>query len=771
MSEKKTRRLAAIMFTDIAGYTRLMQESEARANQLRQRHREVFERYHGQFNGEILQYYGDGTLSIFDSCVDAVRCAIAMQRELQVEPAVPLRIGIHLGDIVKSESDIYGDGVNLAARVESLGVPYAVLISEDVRKQVKNQEIETVSMGLFEMKNVQKPLEVFAVQAEGLIVPELETMQGKAKRVEPRIRMRKWVRLAGLGLAAMLLSAVLFWAFGAGRSDGLLEESIREERVAAIPFELLTDNTNLETFSALCSYTLTDGLTEAGVKTCSQRTVQQYNHLIGVLPDNPEGKATFSEVTGARYIIEGTFQQEGDSLTVKSHLTDGWNGTVVRNFPAVKGHIQKKELLADQITRRIMGYWVAREVIDQGKFRPPLYEAYLEYMKIYELTGGVWGNSQLRRKHGRKAFEIDSTFYVAAFEEMFQEAIRKSTRFDTLIAILEPHYEDMTPFEQSVFKANIAYYERDFATYERLREEQFQMFPQDFAINTLYNYYLAAIANKPAKAWKVMNAIDWVNMSDELKSWRASRMNFLSMYGLMAGKYKEVIELADTYLKAESSPDFQGIYYLFKLAASVRSGQMDAIYDMLEEVRHIEKANHWWAPEYDLVNFCNETAHELLLLGEGEEALKFLNTALEWSAAKPERMNSLYDSLDLARTYRLLGQSEKALPLEIPYLERYLAMKDNFVTRSAYLSGIAIDYAFAGERQKAEEILYNEQLIGLFAARICAVLGEKEEAVEYLNRQQAYSPFWLKNDYFMQALLGYPPFEDYAQVRDEALSQ
>ena len=142
MSEKKIRRLAAIMFTDIAGYTRLMQESEAQANVLRQRHRAVFERYHEQFNGEILQYYGDGTLSIFDSCVDALNCAVDIQKELQKTPKVPLRIGIHLGDIVKSESDVYGDGVNVAARVESLGVPFAILISKDVKKQVKNHDIE-----------------------------------------------------------------------------------------------------------------------------------------------------------------------------------------------------------------------------------------------------------------------------------------------------------------------------------------------------------------------------------------------------------------------------------------------------------------------------------------------------------------------------------------------------------------------------------------------------------------------------------------------------
>ena len=127
MSQRK-RILAAIMFTDIVGYTAMMQENEVAATTVRQRHRKVFQKEHDIFNGEILQYYGDGTLSIFKSAVEAVKCAIAMQQQFQSDEIVPLRIGIHLGDIVFDDNDVYGDGVNLASRVESLGIPGCVLI-------------------------------------------------------------------------------------------------------------------------------------------------------------------------------------------------------------------------------------------------------------------------------------------------------------------------------------------------------------------------------------------------------------------------------------------------------------------------------------------------------------------------------------------------------------------------------------------------------------------------------------------------------------------
>jgi adenylate cyclase len=105
MKNQKTRRLAAIMFTDIVGYTALMQQDENAAADKRAHHREEFEQYHKKYHGEILQYFGDGTLSVFQSGVEAVECAIEIQKALQVGEPVPLRIGLHMGDIVFDGTD------------------------------------------------------------------------------------------------------------------------------------------------------------------------------------------------------------------------------------------------------------------------------------------------------------------------------------------------------------------------------------------------------------------------------------------------------------------------------------------------------------------------------------------------------------------------------------------------------------------------------------------------------------------------------------------
>src|SRR5438067_7726056 len=115
MKDKKVRQISAIMFTDIVGYTALMQGDEEIATKVRARHREVFEQQHRIHQGEVIQYYGDGTLSVFKSAIAAAECAIEIQLLLHEGEPVDLRIGLHMGDIVFDKTEVYGDAVNFAS--------------------------------------------------------------------------------------------------------------------------------------------------------------------------------------------------------------------------------------------------------------------------------------------------------------------------------------------------------------------------------------------------------------------------------------------------------------------------------------------------------------------------------------------------------------------------------------------------------------------------------------------------------------------------------
>ena len=179
---QQSRQLAAIMFTDMVGYTALMQENEQLALQKRDRNKIIFEKALSKYHGKLLQYYGDGTMSIFTSAVNAIKSAIEMQT-LSRQEKMDLRIGIHIGDVMTDDNGIYGDSVNVASRIESLAVPGSIFISEKLFDDVKNHEgISAKPLGFFELKNVKQPIQVYAISNEGIIVPSREDVKGKLKQ-------------------------------------------------------------------------------------------------------------------------------------------------------------------------------------------------------------------------------------------------------------------------------------------------------------------------------------------------------------------------------------------------------------------------------------------------------------------------------------------------------------------------------------------------------------------------------------------------------------
>lgn len=172
------------MFTDIEGFTASLQSDESAAMAGRDKYVAVLEQHHKTFGGEIAQFFGDGALSRFANSVDAVECAIAIQQELQADPVVPVRIGIHVGHLMVEPTGLIGDAVNIASRIESFGLPGAVLVSDSVEDQVKNQaELSLVDLGKFRLKNIGRPFTIFAVDAPGLTVPSPDFLQGKGEKL------------------------------------------------------------------------------------------------------------------------------------------------------------------------------------------------------------------------------------------------------------------------------------------------------------------------------------------------------------------------------------------------------------------------------------------------------------------------------------------------------------------------------------------------------------------------------------------------------------
>jgi predicted ATPase/class 3 adenylate cyclase len=183
MSANLERRLVAVMFTDMVGYTALLQADERSAIEKRERYVAALERNHAELGGTIVQRLGDGSMSMFPSALAAAQAGVAIQQELAAQ-AVSTRIGIHVGEVIVEPERLTGNAVNIAARIESFAAPGAVMLSEDAYEQLRSRsDLAVVPLGEFRFKNVGRPFELYALAAEGLVVPDPETLEGKGERL------------------------------------------------------------------------------------------------------------------------------------------------------------------------------------------------------------------------------------------------------------------------------------------------------------------------------------------------------------------------------------------------------------------------------------------------------------------------------------------------------------------------------------------------------------------------------------------------------------
>src|SRR5215475_2627063 len=182
------------MFTDMVGYSALSQRDDKLALELLEEHRKLLRQIFPQFNGTEIKTIGDAFLVEFNSAMEAAQCAIAIQRALAkrnadapVERQIQVRIGVHIGDVVHRDGDVYGDGVNIASRIEPLAEAGGICVSMDVERQIRNAlEARFEKLAPTELKNISIPMDLFRIippwEEEASIVPQSETESTRASR-------------------------------------------------------------------------------------------------------------------------------------------------------------------------------------------------------------------------------------------------------------------------------------------------------------------------------------------------------------------------------------------------------------------------------------------------------------------------------------------------------------------------------------------------------------------------------------------------------------
>lgn len=166
------RQLSAIMYTDIVGFSSMMHSDPTLADQIRQRQLSIFKEAHDRFRGKIVQRFGDSTLSIFSSAAEAVECAYQLQVECRRSPEIPVRVGIHTGEIIQDEGGAYGEGISIASRIERFADPGSIYITAKVYDDIKNHAwLSATTMGLYKLDDLHQELEIYAVTNRGLHIP------------------------------------------------------------------------------------------------------------------------------------------------------------------------------------------------------------------------------------------------------------------------------------------------------------------------------------------------------------------------------------------------------------------------------------------------------------------------------------------------------------------------------------------------------------------------------------------------------------------------
>jgi TolB-like protein/Tfp pilus assembly protein PilF len=354
------------MFTDMVGYTALMQTDERKAKQNRDRHRKILQNSVAEHQGRILQYFGDGTMIIFNSAIEAVDCAIQIQMELFQEPKIPLRIGIHTGDIVHDDEGVYGDGVNVASRIEGLAVSGAVLISGKVFDEVKNHTtISTTFLGTFKLKNVHSPMDVYAISNEGLTVPtEIEI---KARPLD------------------------------------------RKKSLAVLPFVNMSSDPENEYFS--------DGITEELLNVLAQEPGLQVTARTSsfAFKDRNRDIKQIGLQLGAKSILEGSVRKSGNRIRITAQLinaADGyhiWSETYDRQLEDI---FAVQDEIALKITNRLREkLTLESEAVNPTKSHTNNMDAYKIYLKgLFHANKWTLEDAEIAIYEFHKAIEMEPDF-------------------------------------------------------------------------------------------------------------------------------------------------------------------------------------------------------------------------------------------------------------------------------------------------------------------------------------------------------------------------
>ena len=714
-------------------------------------------------------------MATFGSSVDATTCAKNLQIAFQSAPIVSVRIGLHAGDVVFKDGNAFGDAVNIASRVESMGIPGAVLLSSNIRNQIKNKpEFKLVSLGRFEFKNIQEGMTVYALANQGFPLPKKETIKGKFKTPPKKTITKKynyWLPLIIVGFLAGWLLWLQYAPVGQPQPQ-LLDNTIREEKVAVSVFENFTGDKELDALGYLGSEWVSSGLRELKIRTVSPEMVRRHMDKVGILPNNQEGKPSFAEITGAKYVISGSYFLEGENIVLNTRLSSTETGEELRNFPQLREHKNKKEKLVEDTRQYLLGYWVSKKEQQLPKINPPKYEAYQIYFNQYK-------NNKIAQED--KALAIDPNFFLARGIRLYHSVVNdEDSVFYTNKAIIDNNWDKYTEYEQNQTREAFALWEGNYEAAFKAVDANYRIDSDDFLALHESGFIASRGLNKVNLAIeryeKIFNRLELYEDQVFHHTFR-NYMNALN-------RAKAYRKTTDFYFGLSEKMKKQVDFAIFQVyVALIYQNRIEEVKKLIKErgtPRHYLKAAYTYAYIYPTTQnpFEERLRKNLHILND------FSNVGIV--LVGKEDYLSFHPLVD---AYYILKDWDKAKE-RLFALKKTDWFKDGMPTKNQQElwveAKLGCVYAQQGKRQLALEQLDKVLQLGnqyhsnhhshflrgttpYLIARIYALLNEKEKAIialkESIEQGKIFDLWKITFDIDFVNLKGYPPFEELIQPK------
>jgi TolB-like protein/class 3 adenylate cyclase/tetratricopeptide (TPR) repeat protein len=617
------RRLSAILAADVVGYSGLMEQDEAGTfDRLRAHRKELFEPEIEKHHGRIFKLTGDGLFAEFTSVVDAVECAVSLQRGLLERNAnvaedqrMYVRIGINLGEVIVEGDDRLGEGVNIAARLEQLAEPGGICVSAKVSKEVeKKLAFAFEPMGEQKVKNITEPVQVYKIKLDG-------------PQVRPRPRRSRKMPLGVLAASTIAVLLILVAGFGAWfyRDHWMPTRQVSVEAtgngvpnsptIAVLPFVNLSGDPNQEYFS--------DGLTE-DLMTALARASSDLHVLARNTTFQYKDKAVDVPKIGrdldARYVLEGSVRRAGDDLRITAQLIDAETGAHIwaDKFDRKMADVfLVQDELVGQIVSKIVGGYGAIEINEAKSATqktPQEIQAYDLVLRAHDTMMWEWNRANFRsaKEMLLQAIALDPSNARAHRELAYLDVIGWVFRFDytpaspqeIIAQAVKAVQLDPADARARMVAATAYFFNKQLDLFERETEQAIALAPYDGEILAVLGYLIAS-SGQWERGVALVQKANTLN-ADAAIGWYQVAM-FYNSY--LKGNYARALEFRRLH------PDQHAIYTYIEYIPVY--GQLGRKEEALENWRKLLAEDGSWTAEsfknwYHLFNMRDEDVAKLM---------------------------------------------------------------------------------------------------------------------------------------------------------------